>query len=221
RDVTDVAAVLVAAHDLVGIRNIGSVDRADISRSGMEPREVGFMRPERRPCDQARRLKKTDEGWRVGRMPCHAEGTGYPAPPAAQPSPTPVVERHEAPRLAVDPGPAPSADVAPRTLLVGHPGRLDRRIPDRAILRHLAPRAVSRQIAAARHRQHDCRRRYTLRNRGLVERRCVTHEIIRRQGVDPAGEPLGPFLGGLSLRGPGRFSPAGPAPSGYLLAFRA
>ena len=94
-DLADVAAVLVAARDLADVRDVGSVDRADISRSGAEPRKVGFMRPERRPRDQARALKKADQGRRVGRMPRCAEGTRYPGPPAAQPSPTPVVKRHE------------------------------------------------------------------------------------------------------------------------------
>ena len=99
-----------------------------------------------------------------------------PAPAVADVGPATVVERREAPRVVVDPGPAPRVDPRPVAAAVRRPARRHaRRIPDLAVLRHAAPAAVFVEVGIADRVGRDV----VARNRARVAR--VTR-------VDPAVE---------------------------------
>src|SRR4029077_3747385 len=112
-----------------------------IGRTGLIIRVKDLRWCERHPADgqraaererhaPARTADKSDERGRVDRS--HALFTGMPAPAAIITCPSAVMERCEAPRRVIDPGPTPWLYEGPMTVTIRRPvGRNPGRIPDR------------------------------------------------------------------------------------------
>ncbi len=123
---------------------------------------------------------------------------GRPAPGVAVVDPAAVVERREAPRRVVDPGPAPRAHPGPVAGGVRRPvGRHRARHPERAVFGRLLPLAVAIEVLGAGHLGRDVARRRRRRDailgavalvvpaRERVARR-RHHRVLRHAGgVDP------------------------------------
>ncbi len=147
-----------------------AVDVGHVGRAGRIDRAICFARREREP-RHARRADRdidapahaataTHEGnqrRRVDRPRRHR--TGHPAPRRAHIGPAAIVERREAPRCIVDPGPAPRGDPGPVAGAIRRPAdRHGTRYPYRAVAVFFAPRAVLVQRFIAGHLAADVAR---------------------------------------------------------------
>src|SRR5262249_58177730 len=76
-------------------------------------------------------------------------GAGDPGHPAADVRPAAVVERREAPRRLVDPGPSPALDPRPVAESVRYPSDANMRNPDRTVLSDHTPGAEFVEVLVA------------------------------------------------------------------------
>ena len=137
------------------------IDVADIARVGWVVRQVVFARGEWKPADRwARANRKTDPGTVE---PRHQRGRVYrmmpirPRPPGpalvrGNVHPATVMERCEAPRRIIDPGPAPGLNMCPMTVSIRCPFPEHRaRCPEPAIVAVIDPVAILIKIFVAGH----------------------------------------------------------------------
>src|ERR1700757_1122867 len=136
----------------------------------MIPRLINLARAEWTPADPARCEGRTDANshGRADAEECHQSGrvdwwacdrsARDPAPAATRLDPAAIMEWREAPRVAVNPCPAPGSDIGPLAFLIRHPVRSNLWIPDLAIVGRIRPGAVGRQILPPRYRCHSGRR---------------------------------------------------------------
>ncbi len=148
-----------------------AVDVGHVGRAGRIDRAIRLARREREP-RHARRADRDidapayaaaaaahegDQGGCVDRPRRHR--TGHPAPRRAHIGPAAIVERREAPRRIVDPGPAPRSDPGPVAGAIWRPAdRHGTRYPYRAVAVFFAPRAVLVQRFVAGHLAADVAR---------------------------------------------------------------
>ena len=116
-------------------------------------RHVDVARAEREPADPAAVAAATaderDERRRVRRA--RALRRRQPRPARVDAHPAAVVERREAPRCVVHPGPAPRVLPDPAAVAIRRPAGGDARIPERAVLRVVRPAAVIVEVGVADH----------------------------------------------------------------------
>ncbi len=157
RDVGDVAVV-----DLVHVADADAVaGNVDLARRKREPAHRRRAADADRHAD-VRPADPADERRCIHR-PRHP-APRRPAPAVAHVDPAAVVERREAPRRVVDPGPAPGVHEDPVAVAVRRPaGDDDARHPQRAVLVVLLPAAVAVEIVDARHLGRDVARRRAAR----------------------------------------------------------
>ena len=134
--------------DLGDVRHVLHVDHAQVARRVAVDGNVDLARPQREPADrradghaEAGRAEPGHQGGRIDRT--RHDHAGDPAPVPAHHHPAAVVQRREAPRRFVDPGPAPGTDPDPAAEAVRRPGRRHTaREPHRPVVGDRAPVAV-------------------------------------------------------------------------------
>src|SRR5487761_2270204 len=139
---TAVAIIFVVTIDplddrLIDDPDIGDVDLLEVARATVIPGPVDIVGPQRIPAD--RRTSDTDADTPATTADeCHQRRRvawphelrpRQPAPGIIGPYPATVVERREAPRRIVHPGPAPGRDIRPVAVTVGRPARRHRSRP--------------------------------------------------------------------------------------------
>src|SRR5262249_25857389 len=142
------------------------VDVAHVARAVAIARHIHVAQPEREPAHGGPADAHADAD--AAAHPCHQRrridrtrhvAPRRPAPAVARPQPGAVVERREAPRRIVDPGPTPRAHIAPVAGAVRRPADRDAaRYPDRAGIRVLVPGTVAAEVLDAGHLGRDVRR---------------------------------------------------------------
>src|SRR5439155_21249699 len=136
--VDDNIVVVIVDDDVVHGR-VGDVDVCDVSAADAIRRHIDFARRKRKPGDadstaasdsnanaEVRSADPGDESRSVNRTHVGYAHNGagrarYPAPNAANGNPTAVMEGSKAPRLIVDPRPAPRRNPNPVAVAIGSP----------------------------------------------------------------------------------------------------
>ena len=136
RDVSNVGDVGHVAY-------VGDVNLAQVIPLIVIPWNEGIAWTKREPRGHCAKPEAdadpAHERHQCGRVPGrHRNGSGHPAPPDADQSPSPIVVGTEAPRLSAHPRPAPGFDPSPVTEAIWHPTHSNPGgIPHRAVLRDL------------------------------------------------------------------------------------
>lgn len=115
---------------LIVVARAASIDFLDVSRTGAIRGNINVTRPQWIPADALYAAERdgnsksasTDEPNKsrcVHGRDCH--WPRHPAPRAVNHCPSAVVKRREAPRLGVNPSPAPRGDPTPMARVVGNP----------------------------------------------------------------------------------------------------
>ncbi len=152
----------------VHIRDVHVVDPVVIARAITRTRMPRFVRTQRKPrnpCTYSAANGQVDAPVRTTASAAHERhqrrrihwlrhdhGSRHPRPGITQIRPSTIVERGEAPRGIVYPGPAPRRNPRPMTLVIRRPLRGDRngRHPDFTVVRVTAPCAVRIQVFVTR-----------------------------------------------------------------------
>src|SRR6266567_4416184 len=139
----------------------------DLARPQREPRHSNATAPA--DSNAYGEVRAADPGHERGRVDrpnvsyfnhCRSWRARHPAPHTANDNPTSVMERCEAPRLIVNPSPAPGRDPNPVAVAVRSPSNYGSvREPDVAILGHGPPATVIIEILVADHVSRDVARR--------------------------------------------------------------
>ena len=155
--------------DGVDVFDVGDVDVADIGGVAGIARPVHLARRQRKPADRRPRSRRlgdpgrgqSDKGDECGRIDRLRDVAARdPAPAVVDIGPASIMKRSEAPRLLVDPGPAPRRNPYPAAVAIGRPIRRRlARIPHLAILRAALPVAVGIEVGIAGHLRRDIVRR--------------------------------------------------------------
>ena len=213
---------LVRVHDRAGAHRLprpnrwvpAAVRRVDVVHVGGADAVVGHVdvaRGQRHPSHRRAADVEADadvaapdpghQGRRVDR-PCHVLAR-RPGPAALPGDPAAVVERCEAPRRVVDPGPAPGTHMRPVSIAVRRPARLDAaRQPERTVLGMAVPVAVAVEVFGAGHLGRDVGAALHVAFVATVFTRHPVGKTVGRQ-LRPAvvrGTALGPELGALAGR---------------------
>ena len=139
--------------DVTALADIGDIHAVNVMGTAVVPGAVGFAGTEGKPSRDtyAADLDATCEG-NQGRRPDRVifTGTRQPTPTAAVTDPAAIVEWRIAPRLILDPDPAPRLLVHPAAVAVGRPvGIYVCREPDGAVFAVLHPIAIGVQVSSA------------------------------------------------------------------------
>ena len=152
---------VVHVGDVRHIRNLPDIHVPHVSRAGTEPWVINLAGTQRHPPDPARgpqrahrradRERRADtekrhQCRRIDRIrrSCCLYARRTPRPAAIKLHPPSVMERRETPRIVVHPGPAIGLHPRPMPIGIRLPARRHLRIPDLAVLRHVAPGSVHR-----------------------------------------------------------------------------
>ena len=150
-------------RDVGDVGDVRDVDVLRVARARLVARNKHLARREREPADgrlsapadvdrhaQLRPADPRHQRRRVHRL--HDAHPRRPAPGVAHVDPAAIVERREAPRRVVNPGPAPRAHPGPVASAVRHPVHSHLlRHPQRAVLGVLLPAAIAVELVGAGH----------------------------------------------------------------------
>jgi hypothetical protein len=210
---------------------IPEVHPREISEAHAVPRDEGLAKTQRAPSEAAAEANSKSEAAAVPRnqrrsvVRTSIVGTRSPSPEAACVNPPTIVERRISPWLILDPSPSPRILVNPVPVRVRRPTGCDRRSPDVAVIRSVAPGSVLVEVIRA-----DNVRRNITGRLGVIEAvvaiACPLIEGIggrRRMRVDCHRRPIGEanlFVGANpDCRAvPGRFAFATPHGNDSLIA---
>src|SRR4030095_6914590 len=158
-DVGHVRVVVVIVDDGGVDDGIAAIDIFEISASPRVGGPRDTARTEREPGDTADvaagdrdlEVAAADEcNERRSVIRPRAHRAGYPAPRSIEIRPATVVRYGEAPRRVIHPRPTPRVDPRPMTIAVRRPAGGDAiRVPDVAVGRVVAPRAVRIEVLVA------------------------------------------------------------------------
>lgn len=154
----DVANVRVVENVYVSNECVMDVDYVDEVAAAGEEGEKGFAKSQREPPHTKAKAEPKIETSAEEAYKSRAENrrtkerSRAPTPSAANERPAAIVEGSKAPRIIVNPSPAPGIDPIPIAVAVRSPAwRNIRRIPDVTILRFVAPSAVIIEVVIAGH----------------------------------------------------------------------
>src|SRR5713101_1525538 len=145
-------ADVMRVHEIdVANERVEYIDDVDEIMAATEPGKKRFAEAQREPADSETK-PAAEEANKSGAIDWRPkERARAPSPSAREIVPAAIVERSEAPRRIINPGPAPGVDPVPIAIAVRSPVRCNiTRIPNVAVFRFVAPVTVIIQIAVAR-----------------------------------------------------------------------